>query len=477
RYRTQRLGANLEIRIGNPDAYVTGLHVYRIVYRVKRAVLYFEDHDEIYWNATGSEWPVGIASASARVVLPAGASGENANPACYTGPQGDTATDCSAVAEGGSVLFRSTRPLGPQEGMTVAVGIAKGILMQPTKLSRFLDRVGDAVSAWILIPFAVLTGMIHFWRTRGRDPAGGEALPVRYEPPDDLRPAEVGTILDERANLEDLTATILDLAVRDRLEIEEIAETKFLFFSSKDYRLHKRGTDDADLRPFERKMITALFGGKKSVLVSSLRNEFYKDLPEIKKALYSGLSGRGKYFPASPDSVRLRYFIIGVVVAAVGFILIGPAGIGFAPGVSVFLAGVVIAAFAPFMPRRTALGRRAEEEIRGFKEFVERVDAERLDRMGGRTAERFERILPYAIVLGMADAWAGAFADIYREPPRWYRGYGAQSFHPGTFVSDVGQSMKTIGSTMASSPRGSGGGSGGGGSSGGGFGGGGGGSW
>ncbi len=142
------------------------------------------------------------------------------------------------------------------------------------------------------------------------------------------------------------------------------------------------------------------------------------------------------------------------------------------------MTGLIVLAFSPFMPRRTADGRRAYEEILGFKEFLERVDRDRLERTGGRTADRFERILPYAVVLGVADTWADAFADVYTKAPGWYVG-GGRAFDSRAFVSDVGRSMQTMGSTMTSQPSGSGrsGFSSGGGFSGGGFGGGGGGSW
>ena len=130
--------------------------------------------------------------------------------------------------------------------------------------------------------------------------------------------------------------------------------------------------------------------------------------------------------------------------------------------------------------RRTRRGRRAYEEILGFKEFVERVDADRLQRMGGRSVGQFEKVLPYAIVLGVADRWADAFADLYTEPPSWYRSSRYHDgFAPRLFVSDLGRSLQTMGQTMRSAPRSSGSGSSGfsGGFSGGGFGGGGGGSW
>jgi uncharacterized membrane protein len=132
------------------------------------------------------------------------------------------------------------------------------------------------------------------------------------------------------------------------------------------------------------------------------------------------------------------------------------------------------------MPRRSRSGRRAQQEILGFQEFVKRVEADRLERLGTRDVAHFERLLPFAFVLGAADAWAEAFADLYTEPPRWYRSHRGGTFHPRGFVSDIGRALDTAGNVMQSRPRSSGSGSsgfGGGGSSGGGFGGGGGGSW
>jgi uncharacterized membrane protein YgcG len=135
--------------------------------------------------------------------------------------------------------------------------------------------------------------------------------------------------------------------------------------------------------------------------------------------------------------------------------------------------------FSRAMPRRTARGRAVYEEILGFREFVARVDKDRLERMGGRSPERFERVLPYALVLDAADVWAEAFEGLYREPPRWYVSRAPGPFRPRSFVDGLGQSLGTIGSALSSAPRGGSGrsGFGGGGFSGGGFGGGGARSW
>jgi uncharacterized membrane protein YgcG len=479
-YQLSTRGRNLRIRIGDPDRTVTGTRTYLIRYRVERGILYFDDHDELYWNVTGTEWPVPIDRAEAVVFLPDGAPLELVAFNCFTGPMGAVSSDCTERATAGVVSFATDRALRPQEGLTIAVWLPKGVLVQPTALERLLSRLGDYLSAWILLPLGALLALSHLWRSRGRDPGGRDAIPVAYEPPEGLTPAELGTLVDEQVDIEDITSSILDLAVRGYLEIEELEATKFLFFSDRDFALVKKKEPDPSLRPHEMLLLSHLFATGSRVTVSSLKEKFYKHLPELKSSLYQQLSGPRGYFPVSPDRVRKGYAIGGGVLLVLGFLVFMVLG-RVLPGVALFACGVIVLGFSRIMPRRTRRGRKTYEEILGFKEFVERVDADRLERMGTRSVGQFEKLLPYAIVLGVADQWADAFAGIYTEPPNWYHSPRYRSgFAPRLFVGDLGRSLSTMGQTMASSPKSSGSGGssfGGGGFSGGGFGGGGGGSW
>jgi uncharacterized membrane protein YgcG len=478
-YKLSRKGNHLRIRVGDPHRKITGQHEYRISYRVRRATLFFEDHDELYWNVTGTGWPAPIERAAADVYLPPGLSASEVRLGCFTGRHGSRETECGAERRVEAVRFMALRPLSKGEGLTVVVGLPKGIVREPMLWERILARFGDYGGFWLLLPFVSLVGMHQMWRTHGRDPGGPDSIPVRYAPPDGLTPAEVGTLADEKADLADITATILDLAVRGYLSIEEIEGASFLFFSSRDYRLKRERPADGALKKHERRVTSGLFEKGGEVLVSSLKNKFHKHLPGIKKALYEQLSGPRRYFPTSPESVRTAWTIGGVVVAAlcVPAFFLGEGSL--AAALALGSTGLIVLAYSRVMPRRTRKGRRTYDEVLGFEEFVRRVDADRLQRLDARTSENFEKILPYAIVLGVGDEWAEAFAGIYTEPPDWYRSstYG-RGFHPRHFVSDVGQSLNTIGQTLSSTPSGSGSsGFGGGGSSGGGFGGGGGGSW
>jgi len=476
-FRVEREGRNLRVRIGDPDRLVSGVQEYRLLYRVRRGILWLDGHDELYWNATGTDWKVPIERASARVELPPAAGDKEVELACFTGRHGAVESACVARRQGDTVRFEAERALRPGEGLTLVLGLPKGVLEEPSARERALARASDYWSAWVLLPALALAGMLGIWRAWGRDPEGRVSIPVRYDPPDGMTPAELGIVYDESADIDDVTSTILDLAVRGHLEIHERETSRLLFLSSTDYELVRRDRPTDDLRRHERKLLGALFEGRERVRVSQLKNEFYKELPGIRDALYRRVSREDGYFPASPQRVRRLWAAGGVGLVALGVVL-WFGGVAASAGISIALTGVIVLAFSRIMPRRTRKGRRAYEEVLGFREFLLRVDADRLERMGGRSAERFERILPYAIVLGAADAWAEAFAGIYTEPPRWYHGRGV-SFHPRAFTSDLGRSLQTMGSAMTSKPSGGSGSSGlgGGGFSGGGFGGGGGGSW
>jgi len=261
--------------------------------------------------------------------------------------------------------------------------------------------------------------------------------------------------------------------VRGFLKIEEIESTKFFFFTDRDYKLLRTQKTDEALKFYEEKVLSGVFKGKETIMVSELRNKFYTELPGIKKALYMELINK-RYFPTNPENVRRIYKWVGIGAMILGFFLIGIFALGFSIGVS----GLIVLIFSRYMPRKTKKGSLKNEELLGFREFIERAEQDRIYRLAKEDPTLFDRVLPYALVFGLEDKWAGAFKDMYKEPPDWYHSanYGS-SFSPNIFVSDIGRSLGVMNSTLASTPRRSGGSGLSGGSSSGGFGGGGGGSW
>ncbi len=471
-YKVSTEGAVVNIRIGDPDKTITGVHGYRIEYTVRGAVAFFEEYDELYWNVTGDEWRVPINEAGARIYLPEG-SREGIQAECYTGPRGATGKDCTASISGGEAEFGTSRVLWAGEGLTIVTGFPKGLVKEPTGSEKIGWFLRD--NWFFVLPFATLFGMFYIWSTSGRDPDGRGSIMVRYSPPEGFTPAEAGTLIDERADVADITSTVIDLAVRGYLRIEEHQSTKLYFFTDRDYKLIKtKEPAPGELKPHEQKVLAGIFKTGGEVEISDLRNKFYRELPGITKSLYSELV-KGGYFPGDPEKVKGIYKWIGIILLIVGFALFT----NFLLKVSIALSGLIILAWSGFMPKKTKQGALAKEELFGFREFIDRAEKDRIEALAKDDPTLFDRVLPFALVFGLEDRWAEAFRDMYREPPSWYSSPGyMNSFTPRLFVADLGRSLGVMNSTFASAPRKSGGsGLGGGGSSGGGFGGGGGGSW
>ena len=474
----ERQYRKLKIFIPNAD---NSTHTVSIEYVVSDALRFFDEHDEFYWNVTGDEWDVPIESAAAHIVFPSNAAGLRAN--AYTGAYHAKGREAVAEIIGTGVDVATTSPLGIHEGLTVAVAVDKGVFKEPSQLSLFWRFLR---SNWPLaIPVLAFFLMLRLWWLRGRDPRL-RPIAAQYEPPDQLSPGEVGTLIDNSVDMRDITASIVDLAVRGFVVIEQQTKDHLLGLThSKEYLFHlkKPQADWSILKAHEQQLLAGLFArgnAGDTVSLADLQNHFYKNIPSIKDQIFASLVGKG-YYAKRPDSVRSNYIAFGFIA---GFILIGGgnwlakhSGMAAMPFVIAgVLTGLVICGFGWFMPARTQTGARALEGILGFEDFLAHVEADRFNRTI-KTPEMFEKFLPFAMALGVEKNWSKAFQGIYTQPPQWYQGSYGPVFYPNMFVGDLNSMSTLAGTAMASAPRSSGGSGfgGGGGFSGGGFGGGGGG--
>lgn len=478
RYESSRERHYRKLRIWVPGA-SDSTRTVMLRYNVQNGLRFFEEHDELYWNITGDEWEVPIEAATARFRLPSGVSGLRA--VAFTGGYGSREQAATVETGSNEVRVRTLRALSFREGLTAAVAWNSGVIPRPGAIAR---------AAWFMrsngifaVPIVASIVMALLWHTRGRDPRL-RPITTRYEPPERLTPAEVGTLVDHSPDMRDITATIVDLAVRGYVVIEEarteqlfglLSNTEYTFTLQKDIEQHT-------LRPHEHELLRAMFGrgaqAGSTVKMAALTNRFYRHLPKIREHIYSGLISQ-EHYVRRPDRVKKLYLILGAVAG--GLVAWGGGmlnqSLGMAPE-SAIIAGVLTAAvicgFGLIMPVRTVRGAEALEHVLGFEEFLERVESERFERVI-KTPELFEKYLPFAMALSLESNWARAFEDIYREPPQWYRGGNFQTFRSGAFVNTLGRMSTATASVMSSSPRGSGGSGFSGGRSGGGFGGGGGG--
>jgi hypothetical protein len=472
----------LQLKIGDPDITISGEHRYVITYLATGVLRGFSTYDELYWNTTGNSWEVPIQRARASVTLPQDGV---VQASCYAGSVLST-DPCPQVIGSNTVTFDYPGVLQPGQGMTVAVGYTAGMVPLITVAEEQVESIVlptyfPLVILGLLIP-TLLLGLLFIWsrwKLRGKDQGKTtNTVAPEYTPPLNLRPGELGVLLDETADTLDVSATIVDLAVRGYLTITEIPKKGW--FGKVDYKLTNLVKDQSTILGFEQRLMNSLFIARTEVLTSELTNTFYANLKEVKDELYKDVTSKG-LFTANPEKVRSTwkiYMIIAVVVGVFAIFMglamgdvIGSICIGV--GTGLLLTGIVGLIATKAMPAKTAAGRDAFEKARGYKMFLSATEKYRQPFF--ESENFFMDVLPYAMVFGVTAKLATSFAAMGIVPAAagWY--VGTAPFNALVFGENMSMFSKSLSGAMASTPSSSG--SGGGGFSGGGFGGGGGGSW
>ena len=505
-------GSNFRIKIGDPDVTFLGQKIYVIRYHATRAIAQLNDLDEIYWNVTGNGWGMPIYQAQASIVLPNGTN--MIKLACYFGPKGSTNKCQPANGSYGNYTFNAPSILNPYEGLTIAAGFPKGV-MNIYSAADFASNFFDVYWQWMvasILPILSLILSLLNWYRNGRDPRGTGVIVPQYDVPDNLTPMEVVGIANEKVNASNISSEIIYLATKGYLKIRQLEKRFIGLVKSTDYEL-TRLKDSSDLaNNFDQKLLNGLFNvqprikildlksiftGKVAqvtdpvpmnqaqvVKLSDLRYVFYRDAATVVTSVLDALLNKGYYKNLGRmKNESGRIFLIAFMsIWASGFFgtILGLFLLRDNPFplmVGIFFSIIIYGIISHFSPAKTEKGVMVKEYILGLKDYLQIAEKDRLKFHNApeKRPEVFEKLLPYAMVLGVADIWAKEFEGIYTMPPSWYSGPPGAAFS----TIDLSNSMANFSAFATSSLSSSSGqgGSSGGGSSGGGGGGGGGGGW
>ena len=478
-YFTQSGNGYKTLYIGEKDVLLQpGEYTYTIEYKVPNQVGMFEEYDEIYWNAIGTNVDFYIEEASCKVRLPEGA--VIVQDAAYTGAFGSTGADYTVDHTGSGSFYETNRPLAPKKGFSVAIGFEKGIIETPGLFQRFGTLITIVLGFLFLMAYFVYT-----WWKYGVDPPKPTAYPI-FDAPDNLSPASINYISKEKYQRKSFTASIIKLAIKGYLKIEEKEETKMLFFTSKIYHLVKLKEGDEVLPKEEKKLMETLFSGGRSLV--EIDGEYHSYVESAYNSHKANLKVQHRNFIRKGHNTRFLtipiLMTLAVMIIAIVLLINSPfvEGINIIPMAAFFpvaILGIII--FAYLIKKPTEEKLELQSRIDGYKMYLEMAEKERLRLLNPpeRTPEVFEQALPYAFALGVEHKWAENFKDILEQmqyQPQW------TNTHPIYFSNHFGSSFSKTLMSSATEPSkdGSGGGfsgSGGGGFSGGGGGGGGVGGW
>jgi uncharacterized membrane protein YgcG len=457
-------------KIGDADKNVTGENYYKIIYSVKNAVRAGNaDFDELYWNLLGNFWDLEIENFRADIIFPEGISQNNTDIYLYAGQLGaeDNRLTKREWIDSGALRITSMSTLSPRQGVTVSATFPKGIIApyQP----GFFELYGDYL--WFLIP--VLTFIICFavWNKYGKDPRVDKTVIPEFEIPENLTPMQMGLLFKNGSFGDSLiSATIIDLAVKKYIIIEEIPKQGI--FGQQNFRLKRiEGSGYPSPNETEELLLKKLFGPSQEVLLSKLKNEFHKELPEIKKTAINNLKQK-ELIHSSGLTLKGIFLVLAVILIFAAF-----AGAGTENLFAIIAFGIsaaVVLIFGLLMPKRTPKGAELNWRIKGFKLYME--TAEKYRTRFHEKENIFEKFLPYAIVFGIAKLWVKKMEQIYGKEyfaayhPAWYAGNFASGFNADSFAAQINSISSGIAANIGttSGAHGAGGAGGGGGGGGGG---------
>lgn len=457
----------LVIQIGDPDRTIIGEHVYVLNYELSN---FPAQADPLSFGTPGS-WPVDINNFTANVTLES--SKNNPTVTAKYGTLGTSENDATSVdvIKLSSNSYRVEKKL-IYNGDSIQIYIP-GLIFTHDKsdLSIFLSEYW-----FVLVPIISIIGIAIWWFKTQRNPKGTGIIVPQFSFPDDLRPAEVGTLNDDTVDKVDVSATIIDLAVRKYLKINNISDNeKKLEF---ELELLKGIQDDNDLKDYEITLLTSIFTtGQTKVSLDSMKNDFYSTYEKIKRQMYNKMVLNGYYRSVPGKELALVFSGIFAVLMAVPAI-----SLNLLSTVETILIGIlsfcISFLFFFFRGYNTQKGVDIREKIAGMKLFIDTAKKDQLNMLQTPMSKQeiFESYLPYAMVFGLHQSWAKVFADMNISTPSWYSSpYSNNVFNTLFFVSYM--NSFSSGLNGAFTPPASSGDSFGGGSFGGGFSGGGGGSW
>ncbi len=427
-----------DFRIGNPDVYLTGEHTYVINYRVKNAVGSFKDFSEVYWNSTGDSWEVPIENASSRIVLTMIIDESDLQTASYCGESGSDA-ECSGAmqisyGDDTTVIdFSADQPqsLDEHEGMTVAVGFPKGLIAEPDWLLALLVHTWKYI--FYFFPFVIVyfwfRKRIKFWIEKRRF-YNNNPIVVQYDG-GDLDPMQISGILNGYIKNEAIVAQIIFLAVRGYLVIKN-TEGRYEFISTDKKK--------DELSDYDLELLNKISNKKENELVGDFYQTIDKASSMVAKLLKSNYLLQ-MFSSRSDTSLVVSVFLPFFLAINPGvFILFF---LGTEPAVAFSGACVVIGLINLILkpkqyPDLTNLGLEKERYIKGLEWYIKSAEQARINFHNApeKNPETFEKLLPFAIVLGLEKEWATQFDEIQMNNLSWY-GDGSTNFSAVSLASQM----------------------------------------
>jgi hypothetical protein len=457
-----------QLRIGDTFApLATGDHRFVVRYQADGVTQFLADHDQLYWNALGHYWRLPVDEAVVRLHLPPEVPVDLVTAAAYAGGRGATpgrfgAKELQRTAIADGLEFRAAN-LGPAQTLSVSLTWPRGFLAPPA-LGPLSHDGGLLIAPALLLLYYVVV-----WLALGRQPQRG-AIAIQYHPPQGLSPAAMRYVRTTGCDGRTLAATIAQLAARGCIAIEPQGKKyKLTRLGGIDAKTLQPplAPEEADLLGalFDdgpTLVLDSTNGNQLNRYLLHISEKVQKPLSNVyftRNARWLALGTFASFLTAmgmgltthgrNADRMTLLFltwwfffcfFILGLIAVMTLLPALGRAMRGLGGAKEVAIGAAVVAAFGgggiavlwqlksgaslayaltilalvsiniaafPALRRLTPLGRQTLEQIEGFRQFLDKVEQDRMRRMSvaDELAGSSMEFVPCAIALEVREAW------------------------------------------------------------------------
>jgi hypothetical protein len=424
-FKTKSLPGFEQIEVGDGRTMLSGVHTYRLSYDVINSVNFVGGRPELFYSALGREWDGPIDKVTISMALSPEQSKLASNTIAYVGNFGGKRH--ARTKFGAAALNVACEKLAANQDLLVVVPLPQQAVAN-NGLPAAVNEVYETSQIAVLLPAGTLAMLFLLWLLIGSDQRLGKppvfTLGAPWQPPAELTPAEMGSILDESCDDKDIFVTVFDLAARGYLMIRETPNHGGTGYGSKDYEFSQPPQPvQGFLKTHEELFMNVIFSGRNKVYLSDMPGYLIDYLPVLRKQILQGLT-KDKFFARDPQADRDYFAKTGSCILAVGASLyaysIFVSNTYQLTSYGLIISGLLIFVSSGVMPKRTRKGVGAIAQAHAFEHFILHAKDSEIDEAARLEPAVFERLLPYAMVLGMAEFWAARFKHLVKQAPDWY---------------------------------------------------------
>jgi|GEM_PF-608100 len=429
KFKLSRSRGEQIIRIGDADRYITGKKEYKVSYHVQGAISSYEDHDEFFWNLITPNSDATVTKSSFSISFPEDWIDSISEYRAFSGAKGSQGQNIVLHKEGRTLIGASRTELPSGHGVSFAIKIPKGLIERQgrsTPQTNEAPQISWVFRWWNVIPMGLAAFLLGFWRKFEKSSIDEEEVLDQYYPPDGMSSGEVGTFYDHKANRRDIISLLPYWGNQGLVKMKPVdgSDGDIYFYKLKDIPL--------DRPPYQHTLFNGLFKDGDVVLLSDLKEKFYKTIRATAGQLKKEIKDKALYDERSKDVFHSGWLIALGIISILGGIFVIIFSHAVVAGIGLFIVGVGSFVLHAKPPKLSDLGASHKQHLKGFYSFLKNPDPDKIEELIQKDPDYLHKVYPYVLAFDLDQSWTSFQKEhsLDYTPPIWFDGYHSSDNTP-----------------------------------------------